>query len=158
MAKHKILSLRKLSSTLQKLRRKKNKIVFTNGTFDILHTGHLTYLEKARILGDILIVGVNSDASVKTYKDPSRPINPVSDRMQILAALECVDYVVEFDEPTPIRLIKICRPDVLVKGGDWKKDQIAGAKEVESWGGRVKILPYLKDRSTTGILKKLGIA
>lgn len=154
--KRKIIARSILSELAQKLRAAGKKIVFTNGTFDILHLGHVTYLQKAKDAGDVLIVGVNSDASVKTYKGPDRPINPEKDRMQVLAALECVDYVVLFSEPTPLNLIMMARPHVLVKGADWKKSEIAGAKEVESWGGKVKLVPLVEGRSTTNVLKKIA--
>ncbi len=145
-----------ISSTRERKEKAKGKtIVFTNGTFDILHLGHVTYLKKAKALGDVLIVGVNSDLSVKSYKTPDRPINPEKDRMAVLAALECVDYVVLFKEPTPIRLILEIKPAVLVKGADWKKNQIAGAAEVESWNGKVKLIPLVSGRSTTQVIQKM---
>ena len=111
--------------------RSSKKIVFTNGTFDILHRGHVAYLEKARKAGDVLVVGVNSDASVRAYKGPGRPVNPERDRLFVLAALQCVDYVVLFSDPTPIKLISKLRPDVLAKGADWKLADIVGAVEVQ---------------------------
>lgn len=155
MTEQKILSQTKLASLLVRIRKQGKKIIFTNGTFDLLHVGHVTYLEKARQFGDFLVVGVNSDRSVKSYKDSSRPLNPEKERMRVLAALACVDYVTLFDQPTPLELIKKCRPDVLVKGADWKKNEIAGAREVESWGGKVKRIPLVKDRSTTRLIHKL---
>lgn len=131
-------------------------LVFTNGCFDVLHRGHVTYLAQARALGTALVVGVNSDASVKRLgKDGDRPINPLPDRMAVLAALESVSLVVEFDEDTPLNLILACRPDVLVKGGDWRIEDIVGAREVQSWGGRVHSIPFLHERSTTALLKKI---
>ncbi|MSR77962.1 MAG: D-glycero-beta-D-manno-heptose 1-phosphate adenylyltransferase [Candidatus Omnitrophica bacterium] len=157
MIAKKILSLPKLSPLVASLKHQKKKIVFTNGTFDILHLGHVTYLEKARAHGDVLIVGVNTDRSVKSYKGPTRPINHENDRLRVLAALESVSYVVLFSDPTPLQLILKIRPDVLVKGGDWKKNQIVGAHEVEGWGGKVKRISFVKNRSTTLVLKKLGI-
>ena len=153
--KRKIIARSLLPDLAHKLRTAKKKFVFTNGTFDILHLGHITYLQKAKEQGDILIVGVNSDASVKTYKGPDRPINPEQDRMQVLAALECVDYIVLFSEPTPLNVIMMARPHVLVKGADWKKSEIAGAKEVESWGGKVKRIALVEGRSTTKIIRKM---
>ena len=158
MTVRKILPLRRLIPLIKNFRQKGKKIVFTNGTFDILHLGHVTYLEKARNLGDILIVGVNSDASVRSYKGPGRPLNPEKDRLRVLASLACVDFVVLFNEPTPLRLILQLKPDVLVKGSDWKKNQIVGAKEIKSWGGRVRRIQMVKGRSTTNSLKKLGLA
>lgn len=151
----KIIPRSKAKEFFEKLRKKKVKIAFTNGTFDFIHLGHVTYLQKAKKTADVLVVGVNSDASVKSYKNPDRPINPEKDRMEVLAALECIDYVVMFTEPTPLNLIKKIRPQVLVKGADWKKEQIAGAKEVESWGGKVKLISLVADRSTTRLIKKL---
>jgi rfaE bifunctional protein nucleotidyltransferase chain/domain len=131
-------------------------IVFTNGCFDVLHRGHVTYLAQARTLGAALIIGVNSDASVKRQgKGDDRPINSEQDRMMVLAALESVSLVVKFDEDTPLNLILACRPDVLVKGGDWQVEKIVGAKEVQGWGGAVHSIPFLHERSTTALLKKI---
>jgi rfaE bifunctional protein nucleotidyltransferase chain/domain len=131
-------------------------LVFTNGCFDILHRGHVTYLAQARALGLALVVGVNSDASVKRLgKGDDRPVNTQADRMAVLAALESVNLVVPFDEDTPLELILVCRPDVLVKGGDWTPDKIVGAKEVRSWGGDVHSIPFLHERSTTALLQKI---
>ncbi|MBI5431093.1 MAG: D-glycero-beta-D-manno-heptose 1-phosphate adenylyltransferase [Nitrosomonadales bacterium] len=131
-------------------------LVFTNGCFDVLHRGHVTYLAQARALGAALIVGVNSDASVKRQgKGDDRPINAEQDRMMVLAALESVSPVVKFDEDTPLNLILACRPDVLVKGGDWKPENIVGSKEVQGWGGAVHSIPFLHERSTTALLKKI---
>ena len=131
-------------------------LVFTNGCFDILHRGHVTYLAQARALGAALVVGVNSDASVKRLgKGDDRPLNIQEDRMAVLAALQAVDLVVAFDEDTPLNLILACHPDVLVKGGDWKPDAIVGAREVQSWGGAVHSIPFLHQRSTTALLNKV---
>ena len=130
--------------------------VFTNGCFDVLHRGHVTYLAQARALGASLIVGVNSDASVKRQgKGNDRPINSEQDRMIVLAALESVSMVVLFDEDTPLNLITACRPDILVKGGDWQLANIVGAREVQSWGGEVHSIPFLHQRSTTSLLNKI---
>ena len=131
-------------------------LVFTNGCFDVLHRGHVTYLAQARALGFSLIVGVNSDASVKRQgKGDDRPINAEQDRMAVLAALESVSLVVKFDEDTPLNLILACKPDILVKGGDWKPENIVGSKEVKIWGGKVHSIPFLHERSTTALLKKI---
>lgn len=131
-------------------------LVFTNGCFDVLHRGHVTYLAQARALGAALVVGVNSDASVRRLgKGDDRPVNTQEDRMAVLAALESVSFVVSFDEDTPLELILVCRPDVLVKGGDWTPDKIVGAREVQGWGGTVRSIPFLYDRSTTSLLKKI---
>jgi len=131
-------------------------LVFTNGCFDVLHRGHVTYLAQARALGAALVVGVNSDASVKRLgKGDDRPVNLEDDRMAVLAALESVDLVVPFDEDTPLELILACRPDVLVKGGDWIPDKIVGAPEVKGWGGTIHSIPFIHERSTTALLKKI---
>jgi D-glycero-beta-D-manno-heptose 1-phosphate adenylyltransferase len=131
-------------------------LVFTNGCFDVLHRGHVTYLAQARALGAALIVGVNSDASVKRLgKSGDRPVNPLPDRMAVLAALESVSLVAEFDEDTPLNLILACRPGVLVKGGDWRIEDIVGAREVQGWGGKVHSIPFLHERSTTALLNKI---
>ena len=131
-------------------------LVFTNGCFDVLHRGHVTYLAQARALGFSLVVGVNSDASVKRQgKGDDRPINSELDRMAVLASLESVSLVVKFEEDTPLNLILACKPDVLVKGGDWKPENIVGSKEVKIWGGTVHSIPFLHERSTTALLKKI---
>ena len=131
-------------------------VVFTNGCFDVLHRGHVTYLAQARELGAALIVGVNSDASVRRQgKGDDRPINNEQDRMMVLAALESVSLVIMFDEDTPLNLILSCRPNVLVKGGDWQIDKIVGASEVQGWGGTVHSIRFLHERSTTALLKKI---
>jgi len=133
-------------------------LVFTNGCFDVLHRGHVTYLAQARELGAALVLGVNSDASVKRLgKGNDRPINQQDDRMAVLAALGAVDLVVLFDEDTPLDLILTCKPDILVKGGDWKPESIVGSKEVLGWGGTVHSIPFLHERSTTSLLKKIRL-
>jgi len=131
------------------------KTVFTNGVFDLIHPGHLTYLTQAAGLGQRLIVGVNSDASVKRLKGDSRPIMPLAARMQLLAGLFYVDGVIAFDEDTPLELIKTLKPDVLVKGGDYVVEDIVGYKEVRSWGGDVLTLPFVEGQSTTKIIASL---
>ncbi len=137
-------------------RRSGKRIVFTNGCFDLLHVGHVRYLQAARALGDRLIVGVNTDRSVRALsKGPDRPIVPESQRAEVLAALACVDYVTLFDEPTPLALITEVQPDVLVKGGDWKPEQIVGRELVEARGGRVIAIPLTPDASTTGLINKI---
>ncbi|MBT9614170.1 MAG: D-glycero-beta-D-manno-heptose 1-phosphate adenylyltransferase, partial [Burkholderiales bacterium] len=131
-------------------------LVFTNGCFDILHRGHVTYLAQARALGASLIVGVNGDASVKRLgKGDDRPINRQEDRMMVLAALEAVSMVTLFDEDTPLQLILDMHPDILVKGGDWNMDSIVGAKEVLAWGGQVHSIPFLHQRSTTELVERI---
>jgi len=145
----------KLKSTLASLRRAGKTIVFTNGVFDILHYGHIDYLTKAKRLGDILIVGLNTDASVRKFKGKNRPIQNERDRARILDSLKPVDYVVLFSEETPERLIRKVRPDILVKGADYKISEIVGAEFVKSYGGKVKRIPLQKGRSTSGIIKML---
>ena len=131
-------------------------LVFTNGCFDILHRGHVTYLAQARSLGASLIVAVNTDASVKRLgKGEERPINTLDDRMALLAALECVSLVTWFDEDTPLARILDCHPDVLVKGGDWPIEKIVGYREVTDWGGRVHSITFSNQKSTTALLKKI---
>jgi rfaE bifunctional protein nucleotidyltransferase chain/domain len=150
---HKICSPGNLAARIAELPR---PIVFTNGCFDVLHLGHVTYLAQARALGGSLVVGVNSDASVKRQgKGDDRPINSAQDRMMVLAALESVSLLVAFDEDTPLNLILACHPDVLVKGGDWQIEKIVGAKEVQGWGGAVHSIPFLHHRSTTALLNKI---
>lgn len=152
----KIITASALPSLRSRFSRSKKKIVFTNGTFDILHRGHVSYLEKAKKFGDILVVGVNSDASVRSYKGPGRPVNPESDRLFVLAALQSVDYVVLFSDPTPLKLILKLRPDVLAKGADWKIPDIVGAKEVLATGGQVKRIHFVKGKSSTRIINRLA--
>ena len=131
-------------------------LVFTNGCFDVLHRGHVTYLAQARALGAALVIGVNSDASVRRQgKGADRPINTEQDRMAVLAALESVSLVVAFAADTPLDLILVCHPDVLVKGGDWQPENIVGSKEVLGWGGTVHSIPFLHQRSTTALLNKI---
>ena len=131
-------------------------LVFTNGCFDILHRGHVTYLAQARALGAALIVAANSDASVKRLgKGEDRPVNPLADRMALLASLECVTLVTWFDEDTPLARILDCRPDILVKGGDWPVENIVGYGEVTAWGGSVHSIPIVHDRSTTALMEKI---
>lgn len=130
------------------------RIVFTNGVFDILHPGHLRYLQAARRHGDLLIVGLNSDASVRRNKGPTRPINPEGERAELLAALDCVDAVSVFDDETPADIIRGVQPDVLVKGADWPADQIVGRDTVEARGGRVILEPVEPGYSTTGLIEK----
>jgi D-beta-D-heptose 7-phosphate kinase/D-beta-D-heptose 1-phosphate adenosyltransferase len=136
-------------------RRQGRRIVFTNGCFDLLHRGHVTYLSRAKELGDILVVAVNSDTSVRALKGPERPITPLEDRLEVLAALSCVDLVVPFQELTPERAIEAASPDVVVKGGDYTREMLPETALVERLGGVVKILPYVDDRSTSGIIERI---
>ena len=138
-----------------KLRDAREKLVFTNGCFDILHSGHVRYLTEARALGDRLVVAVNADATVSALKGDKRPLMPLGERMEILAALEAVDYVVSFDEETPQAIIEAIIPDVLVKGGDWALDNIVGRDTVESSGGRVLLLPFAPGYSTSGLIDRI---
>jgi D-beta-D-heptose 7-phosphate kinase/D-beta-D-heptose 1-phosphate adenosyltransferase len=151
----KIKTLRELGPLCAILRASGQRIVFTNGCFDILHTGHTRYLAIARSFGDLLVVGLNSDSSVRTIKGNQRPINSEADRAEVLAALATVDYVTIFDEPDPYRVIKELQPDVLVKGGDWPIEKIIGRDVVEARGGRVINVPYVEGSSTTGIIDKI---
>ena len=152
----KIISRTQLPALRRRFLKLRKKIVFTNGTFDILHRGHVSYLEKARAAGDLLVVGVNSDSSVRSYKGPGRPVNPEKDRLFVLAALQCVDYVVLFSDSTPLNLIMKVKPDILAKGADWKLKDIVGAPEVMSWGGKVKRIQFVKGRSSTRVINKLA--
>lgn len=155
-ATSKIVTPEEASRKIEGLRLKGRKIVFTNGCFDILHKGHVECLSKARDLGQYLVVGLNSDSSVKKLnKAENRPINDESSRAAVLSGLSAVDAVVIFDEETPLELMKRLRPDVIVKGGDYKKEEIVGYKEVKSWGGDVIIIPLIDGFSTTKIIEKI---
>ena len=136
-------------------RPREGRLVFTNGCFDILHRGHVEYLHQARLMGDLLVVGVNTDASVERLKGPGRPVVPQADRALILAALESVDAVTLFDEDTPRELISTLLPDVLVKGGDYAPATIVGREAVEEAGGEVRIIPFIQGRSTSGLLRQI---
>lgn len=149
-----VLTQKNLAGVVDAYKNQNKKIVFTNGCFDLLHIGHVTYLEEAKKRGDILIVGINTDASVRKLKGPTRPIQNENDRAAILAALKSVDHTVLFDEETPLNLIKQVKPDVLVKGGDWKIEQIVGSDFVMSYGGKVESLNFVDGKSTTKIIEK----
>jgi rfaE bifunctional protein nucleotidyltransferase chain/domain len=144
-----------LAKILRGLRSKGRKIVFTNGCFDILHPGHVSYLRRASRMGDLLVVGLNSDASVRAIKGKARPINKERDRAYVLSALSFVDYVTIFHEDTPENIIRKLKPDVLVKGGDWKIKDIVGGEFVRSKGGRVASIKFLKGYSTSSLIKKM---
>jgi len=150
-----VMTLEQLLVAVEDARAHGEKVVFTNGCFDILHAGHVGYLEQARRLGDRLIVAVNSDASVSRLKGPGRPINPVDSRMRVLAGLEAVDWVVSFEQDTPEDLLRALQPEILVKGGDYTKEQVVGWQIVENYGGVVRVLAYFDDCSTTGIVKRI---
>ena len=154
--KDKVTTQKDLASLLEVRRRQGQRIVFTNGCFDLMHIGHIRYLQAARNLGDVLVVGVNSDESVRALnKGTDRPIVPDAQRAEVLAALACVDYVVTFSEPDPGALIATLQPDILVKGGDWPVDKIVGAPEVLARDGRVVSIPFIHPCSTTGLLEKI---
>lgn len=155
MSRKKIKSAEALRRVRARLRREGKTVVFTNGCFDLLHKGHIRLFRKAKSLGDVLIVGLNTDASVRRLKGPGRPILPLRERQEVLAAISDIDYVTSFPEATPRRIIAEILPDVLVKGGDWGPDRVVGREEVEAAGGRVVIVPYLKGRSSTSIIRKV---
>jgi len=154
-AQSKIYEADQLVKKVDSWKKKGQKIVLTNGCFDILHAGHIKYLEAAAQKGDRLIVAVNSDKSVTKLKGPDRPINVLASRLYLVASLQCVDAVCAFSEDTPINVIEMLKPDVLVKGGDYKIDDIVGAKEVISQGGQVEVIPYVEGYSTTKIESKI---
>lgn len=147
--------LAEVAASVEALRREGRRIVFTNGCFDLLHAGHVRYLQASRALGDCLVVGLNSDPSVRRLKGAGRPILAFEERAQILSALACVDYVVGFDEPTPLGLIHRLRPEVLTKGADYALEEVVGADVVRGWGGRVELVPLMRGRSTTGIIETI---
>lgn len=151
------MDIRQAKSTVDFLKAQGKKIVFTNGCFDILHPGHTRYLAAARDLGDFLVVAVNSDRSTRAIKGGSRPVMPQDARTEVLAALSFVDAVIIFDEETPYRLIQVLQPDILVKGGDWKEDEIVGADIVKKAGGEVRRIPYISGYSTTEIIEKIKV-
>ncbi|MDD5660497.1 MAG: D-glycero-beta-D-manno-heptose 1-phosphate adenylyltransferase [Candidatus Omnitrophica bacterium] len=156
MSGTKITTLSVLRRKVEKLRRKGNRIVFTNGCFDILHYGHVKYLEDAKLKGDYLIVALNSDLSIKKIKAKGRPVIRQMDRLKTVAALESVDFVILFNEDNPLKLIKALKPDVLIKGADWSKNKIIGADFVESYGGKVLTVNLVKNRSTSAIIDKIA--
>jgi len=152
---NKIRDWKTLKREVDRLRREGKKIAFTNGCFDILHVGHTRYLRQAREKGDVLVLALNSDASVRNIKGDKRPLIPQDERADLLACLEFVDFVTIFDEPTPLELILFLKPDVLIKGGDWAEEQVVGREEVKSWGGTVAIIPEIPGASTTNIVEKI---
>lgn len=151
----KIKTQKQLKAIVSRLRRQGKRIAFTNGCFDILHYGHAKYLQDAKGLVDILIVGLNSDSSVRKIKGEKRPVNKENDRAGLLCALASVDYLTIFGQETPLKLIKLLRPDILVKGGDWNKNTIVGADFVKSYGAKAVTIPYLKGYSTTDMIDKI---
>ncbi len=154
-AASKVKSLAGVVRAVRKAQAAGRRVVFTNGCFDLLHRGHTRYLERARALGDLLVVAINSDRSVRALKGRGRPVVPEGQRAEVLAALAAVDYTVIFDELDPARVIRAVRPDVLVKGGDWPISQIVGADYVQSRGGRVLSLPYIKGASTSALIGRV---
>ena len=151
----KLKNLDELAAIAAQARRDGKSVVFTNGCFDILHRGHVHVLRQAKSLGDILIVALNTDRSVQAIKGPRRPILPEIDRVELIGAMEMVDYVVLFDEPDPYRLIAAIKPNVLAKGGDWSAEKVIGADVVEQAGGRVELIPYLEGFSTSAIIERI---
>ena len=155
LVSNKVLTFDGVKHQMKRWRLLGKKTVFTNGCFDILHAGHIAYLEAAAKLGDRLIIGVNDDASVKRLKGETRPINVLASRLFLLGSLGCVDAVVSFAEDTPLDLINHLKPDILVKGGDYKPEDIVGATEVLSWGGEVKVIPFIEGFSTSKLESKI---
>jgi len=151
----KIYSREKLKEELDRHRTRGEKVVFTNGCFDILHVGHTRYLREARKMGDVLVLALNSDTSVRAIKGEHRPLISEDERADVVASLESVDYVIIFNEHTPLELIEYLKPDILVKGGDWKEENVVGRESVEKWGGRVVIIPEVRGASTTNIIERL---
>jgi D-beta-D-heptose 7-phosphate kinase/D-beta-D-heptose 1-phosphate adenosyltransferase len=158
LGSQKVLGRDDLTHEIHSRRHLGQRIAFTNGCFDVVHAGHVEYLQEARAQADVLVVGLNSDASVRSLKGPNRPVHPAVARSTVLAALQAVDYVTIFDEPTPLALIQALRPEVLIKGADYRKQEVVGAAFVESYGGRVHLAPLREGYSTTRILQKLGAA
>lgn len=150
-----VLNREEASKLIEDLKKQGKQVVFTNGCFDILHVGHMTYLEEAKEFGDYLFVGVNSDESVKRLKGPTRPINSEVDRAELLAGLKAVDYTVIFTEDTPVELIGELKPSIHVKGGDYRKEDLPETKVVESYGGRVEIVSLVEGKSTSNVVKKI---
>ena len=152
---NKICTRESLRDKIDQLRKEGKKIVFTNGCFDILHAGHTRYLREAKRSGDILILALNSDESVRTLKGDKRPLIPEAERADVVASLESVDFVTIFHELTPLTLIEFIKPDVLIKGGDWEEENVVGRESLKRWGGRVVIIPEIKGSSTTNIIEKI---
>jgi rfaE bifunctional protein nucleotidyltransferase chain/domain len=155
MMRKKIQPLKKLMKIREELKRQGKKVVFTNGCFDLLHSGHIHLFREAKKLGDVLLVAVNDDASVKKVKGASRPVFPLEERLEVLEAVEDIDYLTSFSEETPQEIIASLLPDVLAKGGDWRPEEVVGKREVEHSGGRVMVIPYLKGYSSSAIIKMI---
>jgi len=154
--RQKIFPVQALVRIRHELRRKGKKVVFTNGCFDILHAGHVRLFQEAKKWGDVLIVALNDDASMRRVKGPSRPIFPLAERWEILEAIEDIDFLTSFSEDTPQKIITTLVPDVLVKGGDWRHEEVVGKEEVEAAGGKVVTVPYFKGHSSSSIIRKIG--
>ncbi len=152
---NKILDRESLREKMEDLRKTGKKIAFTNGCFDILHVGHVRYLREAKKTGDVLVLALNSDSSVRSIKGEKRPLVPETERAEVLAALEFIDFITIFDELTPLELIKCLKPDVLIKGGDWPEEKVVGRDEVKQWGGKVVIIPEVMGKSTTNVVEKI---
>lgn len=152
---NKILDRSTLKNKLEALRKEGKKIAFTNGCFDILHVGHVRYLREAKKAGDILVLALNSDSSVRAIKGEERPLVSEEERAEVIAALEFIDFVTIFPESTPLELINYLKPDILIKGGDWPEEKVVGREEVKKWGGRVAIIPEVEGKSTTNIVEKI---
>jgi len=153
---NKIMSMENAKIQIKKWQNNDEKVVFTNGCFDVLHAGHIKYLFKAKSLGDHLVIGLNTDNSVRILKGKNRPLQDEQDRALILAALEAVDLVILFDENTPLEIITFLKPDILVKGSDYTIDNIVGAKEIVQWGGKVETIEFVNGKSTSLIIEKMG--
>ncbi len=151
----KLKNLSQMKTIIARLKKEGRRVVFTNGCFDILHVGHIRYLRKARAEGDVLVVGLNTDRSVRAIKGEKRPIVPGEERAEVIAGLECVDYVIFFDDPDPLRLISSLKPHVLVKGADWPKSRIIGRDVVEGNGGRIIRVPLVRGASSTGVIERI---
>jgi rfaE bifunctional protein nucleotidyltransferase chain/domain len=151
----KVQTLKNLLKIRAQLRRQGKKVVFTNGCFDLIHGGHIELFRKAKSLGDVLIVALNTDGSVRKIKGPQRPVFPLEERFEVLGAIEYIDYLTSFAEETPKKIIAVLLPDILVKGGDWGPGQVVGREEVEAAGGRVVIVPYLKGHSSSSIIRQI---
>lgn len=149
------MSWESLKKEVDRLKREGKKVVFTNGCFDILHVGHVRYLKEAGRLGDVLVLALNSDSSVRSIKGEKRPLNPEKERAEVAAALGCVDFVTLFSEETPLRLIEFLKPHILVKGGDWAEESVVGRESAKRWGGRVVIIPQVEGASTTHVVEKI---
>jgi len=153
---NKIMSMENAKIQIKKWQNNDEKVIFTNGCFDVLHAGHIKYLFKAKSLGDHLVIGLNTDSSVRILKGKNRPLQDEQDRALILAALEAVDLVILFDEDTPLEIITFLKPDILVKGSDYTIDNIVGAKEIVQWGGKVETIEFVNGKSTSLIIEKMG--